>query len=443
MFSAMNCFSRARVQALGGEMVLILSSDSPDASLVGAATWEEGYGPTSAVAALNLSRGGSAVEILEGEGVVLSGECYSLTAWVELPLGCPGTERTLAACGAEATAPESSSRSAIDEILEDEDEEVAVVCVSASGELGVRASQIEGFSGCGLFVDDLKAGWYHVAAVADNNATSFWINGRPVGNAKAQVSQGSRLRRLGSRVPASRSKRALLDECWGGRIADARVFGRALDADDLAIVFGGGALAAAAANAPALPPKHERVQRAARARLVEAARLVDDSLQLLDAARDLVVSSCVEALPDLAGLVEAFDSHRATMEKVTRDACAPHGLDPTFSRASPASPPDLRDLVDPSCLDDGAPVFVLYFPPPGNGEGTDRDLLATLRCPVIPADPADDNLPTPLRPRSLPAAVVCATETGHLITDDALSDLDRLGPNAALQAWANLVPQTS
>lgn len=352
MFSAMNCFARARVQPLGGEALLVLSSESPDVSLIGDAFWEEGMGPTSSVAALNLSRPGSAADVLEGEGVAIGGESYSVCAWLELPLAPnEGRERVLAACGDEPAS--GGAGGVVDEIMDDGDDDddgCAAICVSGSGELGCRRERVEGFAGCGFFVDDLTQGWYHVAAVSDFNfggSTRFMVNGRFVGTANARVTTEQRLRRLGSRVPSRDSKRVFAEEFWGGRVADFRLFQRPLDNDEINTLFSGGPFASVAAHAPQLPPKHERAKRAARERLSEASRLVDDALQMLDASRDLVISSCLDALPDLAPFADNLRDHAADIRTQANKACTDHGL------LLPCAHPILQQRISSTVSEEG------------------------------------------------------------------------------------------
>lgn len=419
MFSTINCFGRARVQALGGETVMIVSGDTPEATVVGEAVWEEGYGPTSALAALNLKRPGSAIEI--DEGVPVNSESYSLSVWLELPLvdedqqqpgaevKAPlGFEKTLAAC-------DSSS---FDDL--GDDEEAAMVCVSTQGELGVRRERVEGFAGSGFFVDDVAPGWYHVVAVGERGATRFLVNGRGVGSASASIGPNLRLRRVGSRAPTRKELgklRVLPDECWGGRVADIRLFDRALDNDDVSLLFSGGVMAAAASAAPQLAPKQQRAQRAARARLADAVDIVDDALQMLEAARDLVVTHCVPALPDLeAALAKPVADARAKLAAAAAAACRPHGIGHN----------DIRDLVDPRLLESNSPVFIVAFDSSAD--------LADLPCPVVPAD---ENLTLALQPTLVPSAFVCDAINGRVITDKGLVDLAELGPTDAVALWTS------
>lgn len=411
MFSTINCFGRARVQPLGGETVMIVSGDTPEATVVGEAVWEEGYGPTSALAALNLKRPGAALEI--DEGVPVNSESYSLSVWLELPLEedpqqpgsefkAPSTEKTLAACDSEAQ----------------DDDEASMVCVSPQGELGVRRERVEGFAGSGFFIDDVAPGWYHVVAVGEKGATRFCVNNKGVGSASACVGPNLRLRRVGSRAPTNYEQgklRVLPDECWGGRVADVRLFDRALDSDDVTLLFSGGVMAAAASAAPQLPPKQQRAQRAARARLADAADIVDDALQMLEAARDLVVAQCVPALPDLeAALASPLTEARAKLAAAAAAACRPHGV---------GHNDDIRDLVDPRLLESNSPVFVVAF---------SAELSDDLACPVVPAD---DNLTMALQPAVVPSAFVCDATTGRVITDKGLVDIGNLGPAQALALW--------
>jgi len=309
---------------------------------------------------------------------------------------------------------------------EEELEGCAAVCISAAGELGVRRERVEGFAGSGFFVDDLKAGWYHVAAVATiASGTRFVVNGRGVGASTARAV--GRLRRLGSRLPPHDPKRALTDECWGGRLADVRLFDRALDADDVGILFAGGPFAAAAAHAPQLPPKHERAKRAARARLAEAAGLLDDAALALDAALDKLRASCLDALPDLLDLVDAVQATRDDLDRRARDACLRHNV-------ARAPVDDIRDLL-PSPPDlDAADLFLVYVP---------RDPAETETPPRVDDLPlviADAALAAAVQPAHTPALLVCDAATGAVLHRDALPDLAALGPLAAKNAWTRLRP---
>lgn len=421
MFSAINCFARARVQPLGGETLLIVSSDSPDASLVGDAYWEEGCGPTSSVAALNLSRAGAAVEVVEGEGVPLGSETYTLTAWLELPL-TGGKERTLAGCGPLDEARGSSA--VLEEITEEDEEWSAAVCVSSDGELGVRRERLEDFAGSGFFVDDLQPGWYHVAAVAELGATRFAVNGRPVGSSAAVVGAGSRLRRLGAR-PRTDASLSRSDECWGGRLADIRLFDRPLDTDEISVLFSSGPFSSAAANAPQLPPKSQRAERAARARLLESTVLVDDALQMLEAATDLIRTGCLDAIPDLQRLLDILANDRDAIAAAVFDACAQHKLRPKFTPRDS----DLRRLLATFNLPSETELFLIYF--------GDQPPETPLGLPLVLGD---DKVAAAVLPPTQPALLICDARTAAVIHTDALSDLKVLGPHGAKEAWASLVP---
>mmetsp|Transcript_6778 Transcript_6778/g.9491 ORF Transcript_6778/g.9491 Transcript_6778/m.9491 type:complete len:370 (-) Transcript_6778:414-1523(-) len=302
MFSSLNCFSRTRpVQALGGE-VLVVSPESDECRLLGDARWEDGSGPCSSVSGLLLSSAGAAVEIGDGEGIEI-GEFSTLAAWLELPLiqNRGESEITLAGCGPDSRMvlgddddlDAAESRRRLDALLEEDEDGGAMVCVK-NGELGARRDHLSGFRGCGFFVDDATPGWYHMVAVAKNNETTFWINGRIIGIAKARAPSRSRLRRIGGKSPGSNgpATRVVLDESWRGNLADVRLFDRALNNDDITSLFTSGPLATAAAHAPPLPPKLHRQNRAARARLLEAIDDVDAAQQILSATTMALHANC-------------------------------------------------------------------------------------------------------------------------------------------------------
>ena len=236
-FFAMNCFSRPRVQPLGGETYMMVNAQlqrslfrksldgmsahrelgdtelegdgfivekrekerrakreaqavKDESSLEGRAAWEEGFGP-GGLAALNLSDGALSLD----DGVALEDEAFSFSVWLELPHKSK-REAALAPCAlrGEAFADCDTDEDEDDATALDDDDAppASALSMSGEGELGVRGEN--SFVGSGFFVDALAVGWYHVAAVSANATTRFWANGRLVGEAATRLDSRHRLR---------------------------------------------------------------------------------------------------------------------------------------------------------------------------------------------------------------------------------------------------------
>ena len=320
MLTSLNCFARLQKPAqIGGETIYLSGPESAEEGrLIGDAVWDD-YGPAAGVPALDLQAAGSAVDILDGEGVLVD-ESYTFSAWIYMPLE-ESRRSNLASCGPSVAEHRSSSKD--DDFVDDAYSNI--VCVK-DGELGVCRDRMSGFAGSGFFVDDVDPGWYHCVAVAEDE-TKFWINGRVIGSSAARAPPGSYLRRIGGRAPFSRLDLpdvVVMDESWRGKIADIRFFDRALKTDDVASLFATGALAVAAAHAPPLAPKTHRAVRAARARLGDALETLDDARHILDAATDILQTKC-HAL-DVASFITAINNANRLLQDAAKQTAQHHGL---------------------------------------------------------------------------------------------------------------------
>jgi hypothetical protein len=97
-----------------------------------------------------------------------------------------------------------------------------------AGELGVKSNAAGGFEGSGFDLDSLDAGWHHVAAVAADGVTRFYVDGGLVGQCSTVLDT-----EVGVIANDYEGGNAL-----SSRVDDVRVYDRALGASEIAGLAG-------------------------------------------------------------------------------------------------------------------------------------------------------------------------------------------------------------